>query len=256
MEAVCGADWARVRLQIIRAFWIMRKDMVQARRTTGATMRTYLMEFIATFFLVLTIGLAVVDGSPLGPLAIGIMLIALVYMGGHLSGAHYNPAVSLAFVLHGSFPVEHLLPYWIAQVAAAFAASEAVLVMTGETFALAPDPEATLTAAVLTEILFTFILMFVILNVARAMAVQGNSYYGVAIGSVVMGAAFVGGPISGAALNPAVGCCPILFRAFQQGGGSGDVWLYLFGPIVGAIAASFVFRITERKPDDESGAAS
>jgi aquaporin Z len=110
-------------------------------------LKNYLTEFIGTFFLVPTIGLTMVDGNELAPLAIGAALLALVYMGGHISGAHYNPAVTLAIFLRGRFEGGLVAPYMVSQVAGAFVATLAVSVVTGSTFAPAPSPDATTMAA-------------------------------------------------------------------------------------------------------------
>src|SRR5713226_258825 len=101
-------------------------------------MRAYLTEFIGTFFLVFTIGLTVTSGSPLAPLAIGISLMVMVYMGGHVSGAHYNPAVSLAVLMRGKMAAKDLIPYWFAQVLGAVTAAAVAQWVTGKTFACIP----------------------------------------------------------------------------------------------------------------------
>ncbi|MEM7166934.1 MAG: aquaporin, partial [Planctomycetota bacterium] len=183
------------------------------------------------------------NGSPLGPVAIGMALTALVYMGGHVSGAHYNPVVSAAFVLRGNFSSRQLVPYWISQLSGALLASAAVWGLTGQLFQLAPAEGVSVAAAVGAEVAFTFALVAVILSVATCKATHGNQFYGVAIGGIVMGAAFAAGPISGAALNPAVGCGPIVFAALLGDANLNGCWLYLLGPLVGAIAATALFRV-------------
>src|ERR1700680_227970 len=101
-------------------------------------MHKYLTEFIGTFFLVLTIGLTVLSGSPFAPLAIGASLMVMVYMGGHVSGAHYNPAVSLAVLLRGKLgPIDFVL-YVISQVAGSLAASVTVFEILKKPFAPMP----------------------------------------------------------------------------------------------------------------------
>lgn len=202
-------------------------------------------EFIGTFFLVLAIGLSVLQGSPLAPIAIGATLTALVYMGGHVSGAHYNPAVSLALLMRGVMPSKDFVPYITAQILGALAAAVAVNLITGQTFAPAPSATATTTAALLVEVLFTFALALVVLNVATSKKTKGNGYYGLAIGAVVMGGAFVGGGISGGAFNPAVGIGPTVVNAALGGGGWSSLWLYLAGPLAGAALAAIVFRLQE-----------
>lgn len=206
-------------------------------------MKNYLTEFIGTFFLVLTIGLTVVGGTEFAPLAIGAALMVMVYMGGHISGAHYNPAVTLAVFMRGKLEAGSVAPYMLSQVAGAFLATVVVQLVLESTFAPAPSPEATTMAALLVEILYTFALALVVLNVATADATSGNSFYGLAIGFTVAAGAFAGGPVSGGAFNPAVGTGPILAHAMLGGGGVGDLWLYLVGPFTGGALAAIVFRL-------------
>ena len=208
-------------------------------------MTKYLTEFIGTFFLVLIVGLAATLGSSHAPLAIGAGLMVMVYMGGHISGAHYNPAVTLAALMCGKIARGDVVPYLVAQFAGAIAASAVSTWLLGQTFAPAPGPDATGMQALAVEILFTFALCLVVLNVATAKKTAGNSYYGLAIGFTVLAAAYAGGPISGGAFNPAVGLGPILVKAIVAKGSLANVWLYLVGPGLGAVAASRVFSMQE-----------
>src|SRR5215213_3391873 len=210
-------------------------------------MQNYLTEFLGTFFLVLTIGLTVLDGTPLAPLAIGSSLMVMVYMGGHVSGAHYNPAVSLAVFLRGKMAsTGELVGYWISQVLGAIAAGLVVYAITGKTFA--PAPTASAAAALLVELLYTFALALVVLNSAASAKTHGNSFYGLAIGFTIVVAAFAGGPISGGAFNPAVGLGPTIVHATLGDGNWAALWLYLVGPLLGAAAAAGVFGLQEREP--------
>jgi aquaporin Z len=181
-------------------------------------MAKYTTEFIGTSFLGVFIGLAIESAGALAPLAIGCGLTALVYMGGPISYAHYNPAVTLAFLMKGEMPTADVAPYVVAQLSGAALGAFAVAHVTGATFALTPSPDATLGAVMLAEILFTYALVLVILNVAIAPAAKGNQYYGIAIGFVVAGGAFAVGGISGGAFNPAVGTGPIVVHALLGGG--------------------------------------
>ncbi len=208
-------------------------------------MAKLLTEFIGTFFLVLTVGLTVLGGTPFAPLAIGSALMVMVYMGGHISGGHYNPAVSLAVMLRGKLEKGDLIRYWIAQLVGAVVAALAVLAIVGQTFAPAPGADAGIMGALLVEILFTFALCLVVLQTATSDKTAGNSYYGLAIGFTVMVGAFAGGDISGGAFNPAVGTGPILVNAVLGNGGFGDLWLYLVGPFVGGALAAVVFKMQE-----------
>ena len=130
-------------------------------------MSRYVTEFVGTFFLVLTIGLTVMNGTPMAPLAIGSVLMAMVYMGGHISGAHYNPAVSVAILIHGKMEARDLIPYVLAQLSGAILASLTVMLIVGDTFTPAPAPEAGLVVVLLCEALFTFALSLVILSEPR-----------------------------------------------------------------------------------------
>lgn len=209
-------------------------------------MKDLLTEFIGTFFLVLTVGLTVVAQSPFAPLAIGSSLMIMVYMGGHISGGHYNPAVSLSAMMRGALPAGRYVPYVVAQLAGALAAALIVYVITGQTFAPAPAADATTLGALLVEILFTFALCLVVLNTAVSKRTQGNSYYGLAIGFTIVVAAFAGGSISGGAFNPAVGIGPILANAALGDGGLGALWLYVVGPLAGGALAAAVFGVQEQ----------
>ena len=212
-------------------------------------MRNYLTEFIGTFFLVLTIGLTVLNGTALAPLAIGCSLMVMVYMGGHVSGGHYNPAVSLAVLLRGKMAsVAEFTGYIVSQVAGALVAALVVRVITGRTFAPAPAPDASAIPALLIEILYTFALALVVLNSAASAKTHGNSFYGLAIGFTIVVAAFAGGPISGGAFNPAVGIGPILVDASVSGGTMANLWLYIIGPLAGGALAATVFGLQEREP--------
>jgi aquaporin Z len=209
-------------------------------------MRKYLTEFIGTFFLVFTVGLTVVAALPMAPLAIGSSLMIMVYMGGHVSGGHYNPAVSLALFLRGKMAsAGEFIGYMVSQLAGAITAALATYVATGQTFAPAPGASASVLAALLIEILFTFALALVVLNVAASAKTQGNSFYGLAIGFTIVVGAFAGGSISGGAFNPAVGTGPILVQAAIGGGSVAHLWLYLVGPFVGGALAAGVFGIQE-----------
>ena len=205
-------------------------------------MPRYLTEAVGTFFFVLAIGLSTVSGTPAAPIAIGTMLMVMVYMGGHVSGGHYNPAVSIAFVLRGGFDSKDLVPYIVAQLLGAVLASLAVMVITGSTFAPAPAGDAGLLAVLLSEFLITLALVLVILNVASHPATEGNSYYGLAIGFTVLVGAYTVGPISGGAFNPAVGTGPILVNALAGDGSFANLWIYLVAPILGGLAAVPIFK--------------
>jgi aquaporin Z len=212
----------------------------------------YLTELIGTFFLVFTIGMTAVAGLAAAPIAIGSTLMVMVYMGGHISGGHYNPAVSTGALLRGALPKADYLPYMAAQIFGAWLAGGAVLFITGETFAPAPGTDVTSSAALLGEILVSFALVLVVLNTATAKRTEGNSYFGLAIGFTVLFGAYAVGPVSGGAFNPAVGIGPILVDGLAGDGSFGNLWLYIVGPIVGAFIAAPVFRM-QNPGDFEEG---
>ena len=203
-------------------------------------MKNYLTEFIGTFFLVLTIGLVVIGESQFAPLAIGSALMIMVYMGGHVSGGHYNPAVTLAVAVRGKIGWGDVVAYWLSQVLGAFVACLAVAAVTGAAFAPAPAAGVGAGSALLVEFLFTFALALVVCNSATTVATAGNSFYGLAIGFTVVVGAFAGGGISGGAFNPAVGIGPILYSSFTGAGDFGNLWLYLVGPLAGGLVAALV----------------
>jgi aquaporin Z len=209
--------------------------------------RAYLTEFIGTFFLVLTIGLVIKGGKTdepflLAPMAIGSALMIMVYMGGHVSGGHYNPAVSLAVLLRQKMSAGDFVPYLIAQILGAVVAALAVYAILGKTFAPAPGADVGAGRALLVEFLFTFALALVVLNTATAPKTDGNSYFGLAIGFTVFTGAVAGGGISGGAFNPAVGIGPILVDTMLGGGTARHIWIYLVGPFLGGALAAAVFR--------------
>jgi aquaporin Z len=182
---------------------------------------------------------------PMAPLAIGCSLMVMVYMGGHISGGHYNPAVSLAVLLRGKMPGKDFIPYVVAQVLGAIVAAYLSSVIFGRTIPIAPSANASVLAALLVEILFTFALALVVLNVATHPDVKGNSFYGLAIGFTIVVAAFAGGGISGGAFNPAVGTGITVVHALLGGGSFASWWLYLVGPFAGGALAAVVYKIQE-----------
>jgi aquaporin Z len=168
-------------------------------------MKKYIVEFIGTFFLVFTVGIAVRSQAPFAPFAIGSILMVMIFSGGHISGGHFNPAVTLAAFLRGRCDKKDVLPYWGAQFIAAVVAGFLVnYLLTGRANPAVVATHPTIESFIV-EFLFTFALCWVVLNVATSKGTMGNSFYGLAIGfTVLVGAITVGG-ISGGAFNPAVG---------------------------------------------------
>jgi aquaporin Z len=211
----------------------------------GVHVRKPLTEFIGTFFLVLTIGLTVANGTTFAPLAIGMALMIMVYMGGHVSGGHYNPAVSLAVMIRGKLNGREFGTYVVAQLLGAMVATEVASMLAGKMVAPAPGAGVSTMAALLVEILFTFALALMVLNVAVSEKTKGNSFYGLAIGMTVATGAFAGGGISGGAFNPAVGLGMGIVNGIMSGASMTHLWLYLVGPAVGGALAAVVFGIQE-----------
>ena len=205
-------------------------------------MNKYITELIGTFFLVLTIGLLVTDGTEWAALAIGSVLMVMVYMGGHISGAHYNPAVSLAVLMRGKISASEAVKYMIFQLIGAILAALLTWWLAEETFVPAKGIGVTQSQALIAEAVFTFALALVVLQTAFNDATSGNSYYGLAIGfTLFVGVAAVGG-ISGGAINPAVGIGPIIVGVIAGTSGFGDALLYLVGPFAGGALAAVVFK--------------
>lgn len=207
--------------------------------------RKLVVEAIGTFFLVLTIGQVVLDpgAGDLAPLAIGAVLTVLVYAGGHISGAHYNPAVSLGVWLRGRATAAEAAWYAVVQVVAAVVAAVVVAFLKG---GVTPLPAVLLVGpALVAEVLFTFALVFVILNVATARGTEGNSYFGIAIGFTVMAGAWAVGGISGAAFNPAVAIGLVLMGLATPGA----LAIYLPAQAIGGVAAALVFNALDLGAD-------
>ncbi|MDQ2670304.1 MAG: aquaporin [Gemmatimonadota bacterium] len=202
-------------------------------------------ELIGTFVLVATIGFVVLQESVFAPVAIGSALMIAVYMGGHISGAHYNPAVTLGVWMRGKLETRFVGPYMLAQLAGAVLGALFVWWLVGQTFVPAPGGAASMLTALAAELVFTFVLVLVVLNVATTDATAGNSHYGLAIGFTVLTGAFAVGAISGGAFNPAVGVGPAIVHVIG-GGPIGHVWLYLVGPFLGGALAAYVYRLQHR----------
>src|SRR6266536_2054941 len=203
-------------------------------------MNKYLVEFIGTFFLVLTVGCTGIGAGAgvIAPLAIGTALMVMVFAGGHISGGHYNPAVTLGVLIRGKVKLDDVVPYWIAQfVAAAIAAFFVmkVLRLGAPVTAIAPK----MGPALLAEFLCTFALVYVVLNTATAEGTSGNSFYGLAIGMPAMTGAFAVGDISGGAFNPAValGVTQLGISTWN------NIWIYLVANFAGGIVAALVFKM-------------
>jgi aquaporin Z len=207
-------------------------------------MNKNLTELIGTFFLVLTIGLT---GNPL---AIGSMLMVMVYMGGPVSGAHYNPAITLAALMRKKINMNGAVQYWLSQFVGAFLAA-LVIYLTYHVSMTPPSPAIGFNyhlKPLMMEIIFTFALAMVVMNVAMSKKSAGNNYFGLAIGFTVMASAYAAGSISGAAFNPAVALGPMVMDAFTGGAAISNLWIYLVGPFAGAAIAALLYPIMN--PDE------
>ena len=168
----------------------------------------------------------------------GLIVMAMVYSLGNISGAHLNPAVTIAFAVAKKFPLKEIFPYTVFQLAGAFSASFVLkYLFPGNLLLGATLPAGSELQSFILEIILTFFLMFVIINVSHGSKEQGLMA-GIAIGSVVLLEAMFAGPISGASMNPARSIAP----AFVSGNIT-HVWIYIFAPLIGSVLAVFTFKI-------------
>ena len=201
--------------------------------------RKVTVEFIGTFFLMFTVGTAVATAGSLAPLAIGSVLMVMVFAGGHISGGHYNPAVSTAVLARGRMTAGEYVPYVVAQLAAAVMAA---LLVRG--LGYGPHHVAAVAGTgkmLVAEFLFTFALCFVVLNVATARGTENNSFYGLAIGFTVAAGAFAVGGISGGSFNPAVALGASVLGLFAWS----HIWIYLLAELVAGLVAAAAFLFTQ-----------
>ncbi|MBI3414250.1 MAG: aquaporin [Verrucomicrobia bacterium] len=206
-------------------------------------MNKYIAELIGTFFLVLTIGCTVISGVSVAPIAIGAALMVMIFAGGHVSGGHFNPAVTLAVFLRGRCDAKDVVPYWIFQIVGAVLAALVATFLVGPP--AKPPGDLNVAKSLLAEFLFTFALAYVVLNAATAKGTSGNSFYGLAIGMTVMTGAFAVGGISGGAFNPAVavGISVMGLAAWP------NIWIYLVANLAGGAVAATMFKLLN--PDDK-----
>jgi aquaporin Z len=198
--------------------------------------RRVVVEFIGMFMFVFTVGMATnrAGAGSLAPLAIGGVLMVLVFAGGHISGGHFNPAVSAAVFARGRMLPNEFGAYVAAQFLAAILGGLMVRIVGGH------EPHAALAGLgrmLLAEFLFTFTLAWVVLNVATARGTQGNSFYGLAIGFTVVAGAFAVGGISGGAFNPAIALGAMVSGLLKWS----HIWVYLLADFAGGVAAAFAF---------------
>jgi aquaporin Z len=198
--------------------------------------RKLTVEFIGMFLFVFTVGMATnkAGAGALAPLAIGSLLMVIVFAGGHISGGHYNPAVSTAVFVRGRMTSNEYGAYIVTQFAAAILAGLTVRVVGGH------EAHASVAGAgrmLIAEFLFTFALAWVVLNVATSRGTNGNSFYGLAIGFTVVAGAFAVGGISGGAFNPAIALGAMVTGLFKWS----NIWIYLLADFLGGAAAAYAF---------------
>jgi aquaporin Z len=196
--------------------------------------RKLVVEFIGTLIFVFAIGEALVNAGPFAPLAIGAALMVMVFAGGHISGGHFNPAVSTAAMVRGKLPSAEFVPYIVAQ---ALGAIVAALIFLGIEDSVDAGAFAGSGTMIVVEFLFTFALCWVVLHTATAVGTEGNSFYGLAIGFTVLVGAYAVGALSGGAFNPAVALGASIMGFFAWS----DIWVYLLANFAGGIAAAWVF---------------
>jgi aquaporin Z len=216
--------------------------------------RKLVVEFIGTFFLVFTVCTATspkTGADGLAPLAIGAVLMVMVFAGGHISGGHYNPAISTAVLIRGKLAQPEWVPYMAVQMFAGLIAALVARIVLGGGGHTAVMPGVG--KQFIAEFLFTFALCYVVLNVATAQGTEGNSFYGLAIGFTVAAGAFAVGGISGGAFNPAVAFGAMVFGILKWS----HIWIYLIAcPLGGAVAAwTFLYVQPAAKPEDDLDAA-
>jgi len=215
--------------------------------------RKLVVEFIGTFFLVYTVCMATnpkTGAGTLAPLAIGAVLMVMVFAGGHSSGGHYNPAVSTAVLIRGKMASNEWVGYVAVQIVAAVLAALLARVVSGHGTA---GTTASIGKMLIVEFVFTFALAFVVLNVATARGTEGNSFYGLAIGFTVAAGAFAVGGVSGGAFNPAVALGASVLGIFKWS----HYWVYLVATLLGGAAAAwtFLYVLPAEKPGGDIEAA-
>ncbi len=198
--------------------------------------RKLVVEFVGMFLFMFTVGMATntAGAGVLAPLAIGSVLMVMVFAGGHVSGGHFNPAVSTAVFLRRRMESIEFAAYVATQGVAAVIAGLVVRYVGGRE---AQTPVASAGKMLIAEFLFTFALAWVVLHVATARGTDGNSFYGLAIGFTVVTGAFAVGGISGGAFNPAIALGAMVTGLFEWS----NLWIYLLADFLGAAAAAYAF---------------
>jgi len=223
--------------------------LVDDKGSAGKMVKQFVSEFIGTFFLVFTVGLNVLGSSPAPALSIGASLMCMIYALGGVSGAHFNPAVTVALTLAGKSPAGDIPHYMAAQLLGGLSASLTYSAITGKAVPLGPGSGHSMSTAGFAEIMYTFVLCFVVLNVATLSGQhltnggKAKQIYGLAIGFCIVVGGYAIGAVSGGSLNPAVSFA--LDTSHAMKGGS---WMncipYSCFEIVGAAMAAGAFFVT------------
>lgn len=228
---------------------LMQICCAKAIKTTSVNMKKLLAEFLGTYALVFAgTGAIVINQQSNGiithvgiAITFGLVVMSMIYAFGSISGAHLNPAVSIAFTLSGSFSVKELLPYIFSQMAGAFAASLTLhLLFPSNALLGATMPSGSEMQSLVMEFILTFFLMLVIFNVAHGSKEQGM-FAGIAIGSIVALEAMFAGPVCGASMNPVRSIGPAVVSMHTE-----HLWIYITSPIAGAAAAVPVFKLLKK----------
>jgi aquaporin Z len=201
-------------------------------------MRKYIAEFIGTFFLVLTVGCTVIPGATgvIPAIAIGAVLMVMIFAGGHISGGHFNPAVTFAIFIRGRLELKDVIPYWLAQIAAGVVAAFVAVWLVGKDGT--PLEITNIPVVFVAEFLFTFALAYVVLNCATAKGTLDNSFYGLAIGFTVLAGIFAVGAISGGAFNPAVATGAAAMKLLRIS----DIWIHIVAELAAGLIAGLTFK--------------
>lgn len=200
-------------------------------------MKNYLVEFIGTMFWVLAFGFS---GNPF---AIGLTILAVIYIGAHVSGAHYNPALTLAFWFRKKIKSKQVIWYWVAQILGAFVGSLIFYIIQEKSFYPSPAEGVEWWKCILLELIFTSLICTVALTLITTKSLDNNFIYGLAVGSAVTASLYCVGPITGGVFNPAVYLGPMITNSFAGGDSIQYILLYLIGPLGGGALAAIIYGL-------------
>lgn len=235
---------------------IQTKNVLEIQNRRNNKQKPEVRKICINTCLVLTVGMvkamSTAQGAA-GALAIGSSLMVCVFAGGHISGAHYNPAVSMGIYLtgRGKMTLLTFIHYVLIQLLASVCASLTYWGLTYTTFAQFPEGSNSAQAC-FAEAIYTFMLVHVVLNTATTKSNADNSFYGLAIGFSVTSGAVAVGSVSGGVFNPAVGFGPIVINSWNHGSQNFQhIWIYFLAPLLGSLGAAIVFRLTNHQKEFE-----